>query len=93
MLKPLLDRVIVKMIEEEECTKSGIIIGGSSKESSHVAEVISVGLGKVIDGKTEKIGINKGDRVVINKYSGTEIKYEGEEYIILKQEDILAIVE
>lgn len=93
MLKPLQDRVIVKMIDAEESTKSGIIIGGSSKEKSHMAEVISVGPGKMIDGKIEKIDVNKGDKVVINKYSGTEIKHEGEEYIILKQDEILAIVE
>ena len=93
MLKPLLDRVIVKMIEEEECTKSGIIIGSSSKEKSHIAEVISVGPGKVINGKTEEVFARCGDKVIINKYSGTEINHEGEEYIVLKQEDILAIVE
>lgn len=93
MLKPLQDRVIVKMIDAEESTKSGIIIGGSSKEKSNMAEIISVGSGKMIDGKIEKIDVNKGDKVVINKYSGTEIKHEGEEYIILKQDEILAIVE
>ncbi|MBR2704155.1 MAG: co-chaperone GroES [Clostridia bacterium] len=93
MLRPLLDRVIVKMIETEESTKSGIIIGSSSKEKSHIAEVVSVGPGKVIDGNIEEIYIRKGDKVVINKYSGTEINHEGEEYIVLKQEDILAIVE
>ena len=92
MLKPLSDRVIVKMVEVDESTKSGIIIS-SSKDSSHIAEVISVGIGKVVDGKIEQANISKGDKVVINKYSGTEIKYEGEEYIIIKQEDILAIVE
>lgn len=93
MLKPLQDRVIIKMIDAEESTKSGIIIGGSSKEKSNMAEIISVGPGKMIDGKIEKIDVNKGDKVVINKYSGTEIKHEGEEYIILKQDEILAIVE
>lgn len=93
MLKPILDRAIVKKVEHEECTKSGIIIKESSNESTHIAKVISVGTGKIVNGKTEKVYVKEGDKVVINNYSGTKIKYEGEEYIILKQEDILAIVE
>ncbi len=93
MLKPLLDRIIVKKIVQEESTKSGIIIKGSSNENTHIAEVISVGKGKEVDGKIKEMCVKKGDKIVINNYSGIEIKYEGEEYIILKQEDILAIVE
>ena len=93
MLKPLLDRIIVKKIVQEESTKSGIIIKGSSNENTHIAEVVSVGKGKEVDGKIKEMCVKKGDKIVINNYSGTEIKYEGEEYIILKQEDILAIVE
>ena len=93
MLKPLLDRAIVKKIVQEESTKSGIIIKGSSNENTHIAEVVSVGKGKEVDGKIKEMCVKKGDKIVINNYSGTEIKYEGEEYIILKQEDILAIVE
>ncbi len=93
MLKPLLNRAVVKMIEGEETTNSGIILSSSSKESQHIAEVIEVGPGKIVDGKLEEMCVKKGDKVVINKYSGTEVKYEGEDYIILKQDDILAIIE
>ncbi len=93
MLKPLADRVIIKMIESEETTKSGIILAGNSKEKPQIAEVIAVGPGGEVDGKEVKMYIQKGDKVVVNKYAGTEIKYEGEEYIIVKQSDILAIAE
>ena len=93
MLKPLLDRVVVKMIESEETTKSGIILTSSAKEKPQIAEVLEVGPGEVIDGKTEKMNVKKGDKVVLNKYAGTEIKYQGEDLIIVKQSDILAIVE
>lgn len=93
MLKPLLDRVVVKMIESEETTKSGIILSSSAKEKPQIAEVLEVGPGRTIDGKLEEMYLKKGDKVIINKYSGTEVKYEGEELIILKQDDILAIVE
>ncbi len=89
MIKPLADRVLIKMIESEETTKSGIILSSGSKEKPQVAKVIAVGPG------TEKIKmyIKEGDKVIINKYSGTEVKYEDTEYTIVKQEDILAIVE
>ena len=89
MIKPLADRVLIKMIESEETTKSGIILSSGSKEKPQVAKVIAVGPG------TEKIKmyIKEGDKVIINKYSGTEVKYEGTEYTIVKQEDVLAIVE
>ena len=93
MLKPLSDRVIVKMIEAEETTKSGIILSSGSKEKPQIAEVVEVGPGEMIDGKLSKMYVKKGDRVVLNKYSGTEVKYEGEDYIIVRQEDILAIAE
>lgn len=93
MLKPLADRVIIKMIESEETTKSGIILAGNSKEKPQIAEVIAVGPGGEVDGKEVKMYIQKGDKVVVNKYAGTEIKYEGEDYIIVKQSDILAIAE
>lgn len=93
MIKPLLDRAVVKMIESEETTKSGIILSSSAKEKPQIATVIAVGPGKVVDGKLEEMNVKEGDKVVINKYSGTEIKYEGEELIILKQDDILAIVD
>lgn len=93
MLKPLLDRVVVKMVESEETTKSGIILSSAAKEKPQIAEVLEVGPGKVTDGELEKMYVKKGDKVVISKYSGTEIKYEGQELIILKQDDILAIVD
>ena len=89
MLKPLADRVVIKMKENEETTKSGIILTGASKEKSQFAEVLEVGPG------TEKVKmeVKKGDKVVVSKYAGTEIKYEGEDLIILSQNDILAIVD
>lgn len=93
MLKPLADRVIIKMVESEETTKSGIILAGNSKEKPQIAEVIEVGPGGEVDGKEVKMYIKKGDKVVVNKYAGTEIKYEGEDFIIVKQKDILAIAE
>ena len=93
MIKPLSDRVLIKMKEKEETTKSGIILAGEAKEKPQIAEVIEVGPGKEIDGKLQKMEVKKGDNVVVSKYAGTEVKYENEEYIIVKQEDILAIVE
>lgn len=93
MIKPLADRVLIKMKESEETTKSGIILASAAKEKPQIAEVMEVGPGRMIDGKLEAMSVKKGDNVVISKYSGTEVKYEGEEYIILKEEDILAIVE
>ena len=92
MLKPLLDRVVVKMIESEETTKSGIILTSSAKEKPQIAEVIEVGPGEVIDGKAETMNVKKGDNIIVSEYAGTKVKYEGEEYIIVKQNDILAIV-
>ena len=93
MLKPLSDRVVIKMLESEETTKSGIILAPNSKEKPQIAEVVEVGPGREIDGKLEKMLVKKGDKVVVNKYAGTEVKYEGVDYIIVKQEDILAIAE
>lgn len=93
MLKPLLDRVVVKMIQSEETTKSGIILTNSAKEKPQIAEVLEVGPGGNVDGNDIKMYIKKGDKVILNKYSGTEIKFEGEDLIIVKQFDILAIVE
>ncbi len=93
MIKPLGNRVLVKMKEGEETTKSGIILASSAKEKPQIAEVIEVGPGYKIDGKLEPMDVKKGDNVIVSKYAGTEVKYEGVEYIILKQDDILAIVE
>ena len=93
MLKPFNDRVLLKMTEAEEKTKSGIILSSGSKEKPQIAEVVEVGPGGVVDGKEVKMVVKKGDHVVINKYAGTEVKYEGEDYIIVRQNDILAIAE
>ena len=93
MIKPILDRVLIKMEETEETTKSGIILSANSKEKPQIAEVIAVGPGGVIDGNEVKMFIKAGDRVIASKYAGTEVKYEGTEYIILRQSDILAIIE
>ncbi len=93
MIKPLGDRVLIKMIEAEETTKSGIILSSSAQEKPQIAEVIAVGPGMELDGKMIKMEVKKGDKVITSKYSGTEVKYEGKEYIIVKQSDILAIVE
>lgn len=93
MIKPLENRVLVKMKEGEEKTKSGIILAEAAKEKPQIAEVIEVGSGERIDGKLEPMDVKKGDNVIISKYAGTEVKYEGVEYIIIKQDDILAIVE
>ena len=93
MLKPLEDRVVVKLVEIEETTKSGILLPSAAKEKSSIAEVVAVGPGGIVAGFEIKMNIKIGDKVVCSKYSGTEIKYEGTDYIILKQSDILAIVE
>lgn len=93
MIKPLGSRVLIKMKEGEETTKSGIILAQAAQEKPQIAEVIEVGPGEVIDGKKEEMLVKKGDDVIISQYAGTEVKYEGIEYKIVKQEDILAIVE
>lgn len=93
MLKPLGDRVVVKMLEAEETTKSGIILAGKSEEKSQIAEVIKVGPGVQEDGKKVEMQVKEGDKVVLSQYAGTNIKYDGEELVIVKQSDILAIAE
>ena len=93
MIKPLADRILIKIEEAEETTKSGIILANNAKEKPQIAEVIAVGPGGNVDGKQIEMNIKVGDKVIVSKYSGTEIKYEGEEYIIVKQSDVLAIVE
>lgn len=93
MIRPLQDRVVIKMIESEDTTKSGIILSSNSKEKPQIAKVLEVGPGGNVDGKNIEMYINKGDKVIINKYSGTEVKFDGEDLIIVKQSDILAIVE
>lgn len=93
MLKPLGDRVVVKMLEAEETTKSGIILAGKSEEKSQIAEVIKVGPGIAEDGKKVEMQVKEGDKVILSQYAGTTIKYDGEEFIIVKYGDILAIAE
>ena len=93
MIKPLGSRVLIKMKEGEETTKSGIILAGNAQEKPQIAEVIEVGEGEKVDGKIEPVSVKKGDNIIVGKYAGTEVKYEGTEYIIVKEEDILAIVE
>ena len=92
-LKPLSDRVVVKMVELEETTKSGIILPGTAKEKPQVAEVVAVGPGAVKDGELVPMTVKVGDKVITSKYAGTEVKCDGIEYNIVKQSDILAIVE
>ena len=92
-IKPLADRVVIKMVESEETTKSGIILAGSAKEKPHMAEVVAVGPGGNVDGKEITMYIKVGDKVLTSKYSGTEVKLDGTEYTIVRQSDILAIVE
>ena len=92
-IKPLADRVVIKMVEAEETTKSGIILAGSAKEKPQVAEIVAVGPGGIVDGNEVKMYVNVGDKVLISKYAGTEVKIDATEYTIIKQSDVLAIVE
>ena len=91
-LVPLGDRVVLKQLEAEETTKSGIVLTGQAKEKPQEAEVIAVGPGGVVDGKEVKMEVAVGNKVIYSKYAGTEVKLDGEEYIIVKQNDILAVV-
>ena len=92
-LKPLFDKVVLKMTEAEETTKSGIILSSASKEKPQVAVVVAVGPGGTIDGKEVKMTVKEGDKVITSQYAGSTVKIDGEEYLIVKQNDILAIVE
>ena len=91
-IKPLGDRVVIKSVEAEETTKSGIVLPGSAQEKPQVAEVVEVGPGGTVDGKEVKMEVKKGDRVLYSKYAGTEVKLDGDEFIIVRQSDILAVV-
>ena len=93
MLKPLNDRVVLKMVEAQETTASGIILAGAAKEKPEVAEVVAVGPGGVVDGNKIEMTVSVGDKVIMSKYAGTEVKYQGQEYVIVRMGDILAIVE
>ena len=92
-IKPLADRVVLKMMESEETTKSGIVLPGSAKEKPQMAEVLAVGPGGVVDGKEVKMELKVKDKVIFSKYAGTEVKMDGEEYIIVRQSDVLAVVQ
>jgi chaperonin GroES len=92
-IRPLGDRVVIKRIEAEETTKSGILLAGTAKEKPQEAEVVAVGPGGVVDGKEIKMEVKVSDKVLFSKYAGTEVKIDGEEYTILRQDDILAVVE
>ena len=91
-IKPLADRVVIKMIEAEETTKSGIILAGAAKEKPQLAEVLEVGPGGIVDGKEIKMEVKVGDKVMFTKFAGTEVKLDGTTYIIVRQSDILAVV-
>ena len=92
-IKPLADRVVIKLVEEEETTKGGRILSGSAKEKPQVAEVLAVGPGGMVDGKEVEMIVKVGDKVLTSKYAGTEVKVDGEECTIVRQSDILAVVE
>lgn len=91
-IKPLADRVVIRFVEAEETTKSGIILAGTAKEKPQVAEVVAVGPGGNVEGKDITMYVNVGDKVLISRYSGTEVKLDGVEYTIVRQNDILAVV-
>ena len=92
-IRPLADRVVIKLVEAEETTKSGIILTGNAKEKPQVAEIVEVGPGGMVDGNEVAMTVKKGQKVLTSKYSGTEVKIDGEEYTIVRQSDILAVVE
>ena len=92
-IKPLLDRVLIKSLESEETTKSGIVLPGSAQEKPQMAEVVEVGPGGLVDGKEVAMTLKKGQKVIYSKYSGTEVKFDGVEYLIVRQSDVLAIVD
>jgi len=92
-IKPLGDRVVIKSLETEETTKSGIVLPGTAKEKPQMAEVLEVGPGGNVDGKEITMQVKKGDKVIYSKYAGTEVKLDGTEYIIVRQSDILAVVD
>ncbi|MDD6807943.1 MAG: co-chaperone GroES [Oscillospiraceae bacterium] len=92
-IKPVADRVVLKMVEAEETTKSGIILAAASQEKPEIAEVVAVGPGGMIDGNEVEMYVKEGQKVIVGKYVGTEVKLDGIQYVIVKQADILAIVE
>ena len=91
-LVPLADRVVLKQLDAEETTKSGIVLPGTAQEKPQQAEVVAVGPGGMVDGKEVAMQVKKGDQVIYSRYAGTDVKLDGEEFVIVKQNDILAIV-
>ena len=92
-LKPLSDRVVVKMLEAEETTKGGIILAASAQEKPQVAQIVAVGPGGMVDGKEVEMTVKVGQKVITSKYSGTEVKCDGEEYTIISEKDVLAVID
>lgn len=92
-IKPLGDRVVIKVVESEETTKSGIVLPGTAKEKPMQGEILAVGSGEIVEGKKVPLEVKVGDRVIYSKYAGTEVKMDGNEYLIIRQSDILAIVQ
>ena len=91
-IKPLADRVVIKMLEAEETTKSGIILTSKAQEKPQVAEIVAVGPGGVVDGKEVKMEVTVGQKVIYQKYAGTEVKIDGAEHLVMREDDILAII-
>ena len=92
-IKPLFDKVVVKRVEAQETTKAGILLPGSAQEKPQMSEVVAVGPGGMVDGKEVVMTLSVGDRVIVGKYSGTEVKLDGVEYMVVSQSDILAVIE
>lgn len=92
-IKPLGDRIVIKVIENEETTKSGIVLPGTAKEKPMQGEVLAVGSGEILDGKKVPLELKVGDKVIYSKYAGTEVKMDGSEYLIVRQSDVLAVIE
>ncbi len=92
-IKPLGDRVVLKVLPSEETTKSGIVLPGTAKEKQIQGEILAVGSGEIVDGKKVPLELKVGDKVIYSKYAGTEVKIDGEEFLVLRQSDVLAIVE
>ena len=92
-IKPLGDRIIIRVVESEETTKSGIVLPGTAKEKPMQGEVLAVGSGEMVDGKKIPLELKVGDKVIYSKYAGTEVKMDGNEYLILRQNDVLAVIE
>lgn len=93
MIKPLGDRVVIELVEQEDTTASGIVLPGTAQEKPQEGKVIAVGSGAIVDGKRIELEVKENDRIIFSKFAGTEVKYDGNEYLILRETDILAIVE